>query len=143
MDKVALNAEASSVQTHLTIMQRVIERMADNSRACKVWCVTLVSASLILVARIDRPNYILFVFVPIVLFLILDTYYLALERAFRDSYNDFVSNLEKGNLVSSDLYVVKPTGSIPKVFLRSLTSFSIYIFYPILALSILIIRWIF
>jgi len=143
MDKVALNAESSSVQTHLTIMQRVIERMADNSRACKVWCVTLVSASLILVARIDRPNYILFVFVPIVLFLILDTYYLALERAFRDSYNDFVSNLEKGNLVSSDLYVVKPTGSIPKVFLRSLTSFSIYIFYPILALSILIIRWIF
>ncbi len=143
MDNVALNAESSSVQTHLTITQRVIERMADNSRACKVWCVTLVSASLIFVARIDRPDYILFVFVPIVLFLILDTYYLALERAFRDSYNDFVSNLEKGNLVSSDLYVVKPTGSIPKVFLRSFTSFSIYIFYPILALSILIIRWIF
>lgn len=54
----------------------------------------------------------------------------ALEKAFRSSYNDFVRQLGKSKLVSSDLYVVKLTGFIPKVFLRSFMSFFIYIFYP-------------
>ena len=137
------DAESSAVQTHLKIVQGVIERMAENSRACKVWCVTLVSASLILVAMTDNPNYILVALVPIVMFLILDTYYLALERAFRGSYNTFVEKLKNDNISSSDLYIVKPTGAIPRLFIQSLRSFSIYIFYPILIISILIIWSIF
>ena len=137
------DAESSAVQTHLKIMQGVIERMAENSRSCKVWCVTLVSASLILVARTDQPNYILVALVPIVLFLILDTYYLTLERAFRCSYDTFVEELKNDNISSSDLYIVKPTGTIPKLFMYSLRSFSIYIFYPILVISVLIIWSIF
>ena len=36
-----LNAESSAVQKHLEIMQGVIQRMGENSRSCKVWCVTL------------------------------------------------------------------------------------------------------
>ena len=55
--------------------------MAENSRSCKVWCVTLVSAVLVLVARTEKPEYALIALIPAVLFLILDTYYLALERA--------------------------------------------------------------
>ena len=47
----SLNEESPAVQTHLTIMQGVIQRMAENSRSCKVWCVTLVAAVLVLVAR--------------------------------------------------------------------------------------------
>lgn len=137
------DAESSAVQTHLKIMQGVIERMAENSRSCKVWCVTLVSASLILVAMTDKPDYILVALVPVVMFLILDTYYLALERAFRGSYNTFVEKLKNDNISSSDLYIVKPTGTIPRLFMHSLRSFSIYIFYPILMISVLIIWSIF
>ena len=137
------DAESSAVQTHLKIIQGVIERMAENSRACKVWCVTLVSASLILVAMTDKPDYILVALVPIIMFLILDTYYLALERAFRGSYNTFVEKLANDNISSSDLYIIKPTGAIPKVFMHSLLSFSICIFYPVLIISVLIIWFIF
>lgn len=136
-------AESSAVQTHLKIMQGVIERMAENSRACKIWCITLVSASLILVAMTDKPDYILVALVPIIMFLILDTYYLALERAFRGSYNTFVEELRNDNISSSDLYIVKPTGTIPRLFMHSLRSFSIYIFYPVLIISVLIIWSIF
>lgn len=136
-------AESSAVQTHLKIMQGVIERMAENSRACKIWCITLVSASLILVAMTDKPDYILVALVPIIMFLILDTYYLALERAFRGSYNTFVEELRNDNISSSDLYIVKPTGTIPNAFMHSLLSFSIYIFYTILVISVLIIWSIF
>ena len=133
------DAESSAVQTHLKIMQGVIERMAENSRSCKVWCVMLVSASLILVALTDQPDYILVALVPVVLFLILDTYYLTLERAFRGSYDGFVEKLKNDNISSSDLYIVKPTGTVPKLFIYRLRSFSIYIFYPILIISVLII----
>ena len=51
----SLNEDPSSVQAHLTIMQGVIQRMAENSRSCKVWCVTLVAATLVLVARTGEP----------------------------------------------------------------------------------------
>ena len=136
----ALGAESSSVQTHLQIVQNVIRRMAENSRACKVWCVTIVSAILVLVAGADRPDYVLAVFVPLIALLVLDAYYLALERAFRSSYDSFVQKLARGELTTADLYVVKPAGSIPRTFFRSLRSFSIYPFYTALVIAVLVVR---
>lgn len=43
---------------------------------------TLVAATLVLVARIGEPMHALIALVPTDLFLVLDAYYLALERAF-------------------------------------------------------------
>ena len=77
-----MNENAPAVQTHLTIMQGVINRMAENSRSCKVWCVTLAAATLVLVARTGEPQHALIALVPTLSFLLLDSYYLALERAF-------------------------------------------------------------
>lgn len=74
-------------------MQGIIQRMAENSRSCKTWCITIVSAVLVLVLRVDKPDYILVALAPTVLFLFLDTYYLALERGFRKSYKAFVKKL--------------------------------------------------
>lgn len=133
---VPLTEESSAVQAHLSIMQGVIQRMAENSRSCKTWCITISSAVLILVVRIEKPDYVLVALVPTVLFLFLDTYYLALERSFRASYNALVQKLHKGELILSDLYVVAPTGSIPARFLSSLSSFAIWPFYLTLVFMI-------
>ena len=46
-DQPDLGPESSAVQKHLEITQGVITRMAENSRSCKLWCVTLVSAVLV------------------------------------------------------------------------------------------------
>ena len=73
------NEDSPSVQTHLTMMQGVINRMAENSRSCKVWCVTLVAAVLVLVAQTGEPQHALLALGPTLLFGILDSYYLALE----------------------------------------------------------------
>ena len=132
-----IGAESSAVQTHLTIMQGIIQRMAENSRSCKVWCITIVSAVLVLVSRTPAPDYTLAALVPTVLFLILDTYYLALERAFRGSYDTFVSRLHAGELGDSDLYRVAPAGSVPRHFRATLRSFSIWPFYGALAVMII------
>ena len=109
-DNGKLGVDSSAVQAHLTIMQGVIQRMAENSRSCKVWCVTLVAASLVLVARTGEPRHALIALIPTLLFLFLDSYYLALERAFVGSQNSFVAKLHKGELVLTDVYKVAPTG---------------------------------
>ena len=143
-EKQPLNEESPAVQAHLTIVQGVIQRMAENSRSCKVWCITLVSAVLVLVAQTKEPQYALIALVPAFLFLVLDTYYLALERAFRASYDAFVCKLHNGKLASSDLYRVVPTGSIPKQFFAILTNprrFSIWSFYPTLVVMVLLAWW--
>ena len=135
-----MNEESSAVQAHLTIMQGVIQRMAENSRSGKVWCVTLVAAVLVLVARTGNPHHALIAVAPVILFLTLDTYYLALERAFRVSYNSFVSKLHQRTLALTDLYDVRPSGSVPRHFLAGLRSFSIWPFYLLVAVTV-ILAW--
>ena len=137
----SLSHESSAVQKHVEIMQGVITRMAENSRSCKVWCVTLVAAVLVLVARTDTPEYVLIALIPAVPFLILDTYYLALERAFRGSYNALVGKLNEDGLDYADLYRVAPDGSVPRHFMACLLSFSIWTFYLALALMIVLAWW--
>ena len=131
-----LNEESSAVQAHLTMMQGVIQRMAENSRSCKLWCVTLVTATMVLVARTGEPQHALIALVPILLFLVLDAYYLALERAFRNSYNAFVGKLHRGELARSDVFRMTPTGMDLVLVGRCLGSVSIWLFYPLVALTI-------
>ncbi len=139
--ELRLDHESSAVQKHLDIMQGVITRMSFNSRYCKVWCVTLVSAVLVLVARTEQPDYALIALIPAALFLILDTYYLALEKGFRGSYESFVKKIHLGEVTPTDLYPVAPTGSSLGRVMAGIRSFSIWPFYPTLVLMILLAWW--
>lgn len=132
--------DSPAVQAHLKITQSVIQRMASNSSSCKAWCITLVSAILVIVADKGKPSYALIAGVPTLLFLVLDTYYLALERCFRQSYNKFIEKLHVGRIVAADLYAVTPTGSVVRTFFASLGSFSIWPFYATLGLMIWIAK---
>ena len=139
VEQLQLNHESSAVQKHMEIMQGVINRMAENSRSCKVWCVTLVAATLVLVARTGEPQHALIALVPTLLFLFLDSYYLALERAFIGSQNAFVAKLHRGELGSSDLYRVVPTGMGWRLVGRCLLgSVSIWPFYLLVGVTILL-----
>lgn len=131
-----LTEESPSVQAHLQIMQGVISRMAANSTASKAWCITIVSAILVLVADKSKPEYALIALVPIFLFLALDSYYLALEKAFRDSYNSFINKLHEQNIFSEDLYSVAPKGNMTKHQVAALRSFSVWGFYVCLGVMV-------
>ena len=137
-ERPPLDEQSPGVRTHLELMQGVIERMATNSRSCKVWCVTLAAAVLVLVARTGEAQHALIALVPTALFLVLDAYYLALEEAFITSYNNFVAKLHEGSLASSDLYTISPAGSVPRLAMRSLLSFSIWPFYALMVATILL-----
>ena len=132
-----LDHNSSAVQTHLTIVQGVIVRMAENSRSCKMWCITLVAGILFLVARTEESQHALMALAPTLLFYMLDAYYLALERSFIDSHSGFVAKLHSQKLTPSDLYRIAPTGMGAVRTGRSLCSFSIWPFYLMVITTIL------
>ena len=137
-----LSEASPSVQAHLGMLQSVIQRMASNSTSCKTWCITVVSAILVIVADKGKPDYAFIALVPTLLFLVLDAYYLALEKAFRASYADFVKKLHSGVAKAEDLYAVAPIGSHSKYQIEALTSFSVWGFYATLFVLIEVARWV-
>ena len=70
-----MNAESPAVKAHLDIMQGVIQRMAANSASCKTWCISLVSAILVVAADKAKPQLVWIALLPTVMFFFLDTYY--------------------------------------------------------------------
>lgn len=137
---LVLSEISPSVQTHLGILQNIIQRMAANSSSCKAWCITVVSAVLVIVADKGKPNFAFIALIPTLLFFALDVYYLALEKGFRASYNDFVKKLHSGTAKAEDLYAVNPKGSQSDHQFEALKSFSVWGFYATLVILIELAR---
>jgi hypothetical protein len=78
--------------------------------------------------------------IPPILFAGLDTYYLALERAFRQAYNECVSLVQQGSAFTGHLYAVHPKSGAAARFRRSLGSVSVWPFYLTIAILIAIAR---
>lgn len=127
---------STSVQTHLTILQGVIERMAGDSRSLKAWCITIVAAILVVVAGQDKPDYVLIALIPTVMFCVLDAYYLGLERGFRKAYEGFVRKLHDETLTTNDMYVVKPIGKMWSLWIGAFPSPSVWLFYLLIGVMI-------
>lgn len=72
---------------HLDYIQSTISRMADCSFKVKSLAITIVSAIVGICVKTGDMNILLVAIVPIVLFWILDSYYLQQERMFREIYN--------------------------------------------------------
>jgi hypothetical protein len=139
-EMVDFTENAQSVEAHLNIMQSVIQRMAGNSAACKTWCITIVSAILVVVADKGKPELIWIALIPTLLFLVLDTYYLAMEKRFRNSYDGFVQRLHRNELRVSELYVVSPEGRWSQTVAKALVSVSVWPFYGALIVVIFLAR---
>lgn len=139
-DPKGLSEASPSVQSHLGILQGVIERMAANSSSAKSWCITIVSAILVVVADKDKPNYALIALIPTALFSALDVYYLAMEKGFRNSYNAFVKKTHSGALTADDLFFVRLSGKTSSLLWEACKSFSIWGFYIGLAVMIILAK---
>lgn len=137
MDKV--DFESGAVQSYLGILQGVINRMATNSAGCKTWCITIVSAIVVIIADKPNPSYVWVSLVPILLFLFLDSYYLGLEQRFRDVYNVFIKKLHSGNATIEDVYIVNPGGGFcvtANSTGKAMISLSIWPFYGLLVVML-------
>lgn len=128
------------VHKHLDLLQSVISRMALNSGSCKSWCITLVSGMLVVIIDKDLPILILLALMPTILFTLLDSYYLSMERCFRENYKIFIKNLHNKTLTVEDLYQLKgPLGNKEAFIgaLNAIRSFSVWPFYLFIIASII------
>ena len=130
-----------AIHAHLGMVQGVIQRMAGNSTASKTWCITLVSAILVVVATEGTAKFALIGFLPISLFSVLDAYYLSLEKVFRESYDQFVKKIHESTLASEDLYSVAPARHWSRQFFSAVVSLSVWPFYLMLASAVLLVEF--
>jgi hypothetical protein len=71
---------------HLEMIQAVVARLAGNSFLIKGWTLTLTGAFLGFGVNKDSSGLAAAAFLPIVVFWLLDTYYLRTERLFRELF---------------------------------------------------------
>jgi len=129
MNTPDIHPDSPRVIAHINAMQDVIRRMSDNSRSCKLWCVTLVSAMLVLIASMGNGTFAWLALIPVGALGFLDVYYLSLEQRFRNSYKEFVQKLHDGSLEPSEVFVIKPSGGPARHVWKSTRATSVWVFY--------------
>jgi hypothetical protein len=82
---------------HLEFIQNVITRMNSNSFMIKGWAVTLVAALFALSAKETAKNLYLITFIPVPVFWLLDGFFIATERRFKNLYKS-VSIVDEANV---------------------------------------------
>ena len=128
--------EMDSKIKHLEFIQGVINRLASDSFRMKGWCVVLVAALFILLAREGRIEFIAVALVPVIAFWGLDGYFLWQERLYRALY-DHVRIQEEAEIDFSMNASPFKTGR-PRTWPSATFSRTLSVFYGALALAIVL-----
>jgi len=96
---------------HLEMIENIIERMARNSFMLKGWAVTLIVGIFAIVGK-QSIDYSLISLIPLIVFWGLDSYYLTLERKYRELYENV--RLKKEEDVDFSMKIVNSFGSFVK-----------------------------
>ena len=118
---------------HLEMIQGVVNRLANNSFMLKGWSVMIVAALLALSAATqEKIALMLIAFIPLLVFWILDGYFLLQERLFREIYNHIIKKDEK----EID-FVMNPGDFIAgrNTWIRSIFSITLLVFYGSLIIT--------
>jgi len=79
---------------HLEFIQNVIDRMNRNSFLLKGWTITLISALFALAAKDANIKFVLVSYIALPVFWILDGFFIAVERRYRDLYKEVSNKVE-------------------------------------------------
>ena len=117
---------------HLKLIQGIVTRLAGNSFLLKGWAVTLV-AGLTALAKADADRDIAWIACGVlIVFALLDAYYLANERAFRRLYEKEASN-------PSGTWSLAPAKVGPPEVLKAVMSFAIWPLYAAAAVGAILV----
>ena len=142
-DNSPLKHESSAVHEHLKLYQSIIARMSSNSASSKQWCIGLISAIFVLVAKEGQVEFALLALFPLILFAFLDSYYLAMERKFIDANNVFLDKLQDQQAFKQDLFRVKlERGQLPTAMWSAFCSPAVCPFYIGLLLLLSVAKYI-
>ena len=106
---VVISPENEAVQKHIELVESLIERMAANSSNCKLWAITLISAMVAISGKTATWQMLL---IPLILFFLLDAYYLSIERDVREGLEHFVNDLHSQQLSVKRVYHIRPKATL-------------------------------
>lgn len=124
---------------HLEFIQNIITRMANNSFLLKGWNITILAA-LIGLNKDGLDGKIIFIgFILILVFWILDAYYLSQERIFRARYDevrikpedevDFSMKLDSEKTAKMDWFIVFYSMPLSILYVGLMVSLSLSTYY--------------
>ncbi|MBU2580035.1 hypothetical protein KKF19_03735 [Patescibacteria group bacterium] len=123
---------------HLEFIQGVITRMAGNLFFLRGWTITLIAALFVLFVKDTNTNYIFIIYFPVIIFWILDGYFLSQERLFRALYN-YVRKLDEKE-INFSMNVNKYKKDKRNSWTYSMFSTTLLFFYlPLVGVMLLII----
>lgn len=125
-DSVVLPPDHAAVLKHMDMYQSIITRMASNSAACKKWAIPLITLVLGFVVKEGQGSLAWVTVIPIIIFYILDSYYLMLENQFRDGFNLSAEKIGAGKFKQSDLFKFVPEGKHWRKSLKSKATWPVY-----------------
>jgi hypothetical protein len=123
---------------HLEMIQGVINRMASNLFFLKGWAITLIAAVFALAAKDANPRFIFVAYFPVLIFWVLDGYFLSRERLFRALYDDVRTREEEDIDFSMNTRPYRKNKH--NTWFRSMLSRTLLWFYPLLILMMLFIQ---
>lgn len=115
----------AAVVAHLNMVQNAINRFATQSASCKSWCLSVIGALLSFAAATKTPPLTALAVLPLVVFTMMDAFYLACERAFRGLWSAKVARLRIGTYAAGDLFDLTAPVSVTD-WLRAFVSISIW-----------------
>lgn len=123
---------------HLEFIQGAINRMAGNLFFLRGWTITLIAALFAFFVKDANTDFIFVVYFPVIIFWILDGYFLSQERLFRALYNHVRKLDEKEIDFSMDTDEYKKDKKNSWVY--SMFSTTLLFFYlPLVAIMLLVI----
>ena len=117
---------------YIELVQSIISRLANNSFLLKGWTITLIAAIFSLSDKIMK-NFAFTIYFFILIFWILDSYYLYQERLYRDLYNKVIEIRDEYSPLFS-LKIDKKRNEKIISFFKSFFSFTEVTFYLLLLL---------
>ena len=121
---------------HLSFIQGVINRMGNNSFLVKGWTVTLVAGIFALASKDSRSAFVYIALFPIIVFWLLDSYYLREETLFRKLYEGVAHGA-----IKSDEFTMKTTAfnhAVPSLWRTAFTR-TVFPFYVLIIVILAIV----
>lgn len=128
----------SAVIKHMEMYQVIISRMASNSAACKTWAIPLITALLAFAVQAKLPALVWIGILPVIIFYVLDSYYLMLENQFREASNLAAEKIAHNKFSQTELFQFVPKGSSAMFWKKSFRSLATWPIYLTLIVMILV-----
>ncbi len=122
---------------HLEFIQGAINRMAGNLFFLRGWTITLIAALFAFFVKDINTDFIFIVYFPVIIFWVLDGYFLSQERLFRALYNH-VRKLDEKE-INFSMNTNKYNEDKRNGWLRSMFSSTLLFFYlPLVGVMLLV-----